>query len=203
MHAGQPLELALGLGAARRRAGFGLLDPLPELVDLGVLGLAFAQLFLDRLDLLAEEVVALGLGELASRPAPGSWSKAPGPQAAARGYWPSRSSRARTLISPSSVCFSSIENGRLEPSRSASRPGSRVFIAATWSSSGICWLWSTIRWKRRLTWWTRASSSTPSSTTSSQRLDLTDQVGLGLDDLDQPGADTAPGRRSASSRRGT
>ena len=65
MHAGEPLELALGLaehlvGRAR------LLDPLPELGDLGVLALALAQLFLDRLDLLAEEVVALGLGELAA-----------------------------------------------------------------------------------------------------------------------------------------
>ena len=58
-------------------------------------------------------------------------------------------------------------NGRLEASRSASRPGSRVLIAATCSSSGICWLWSTIRWKNRFTWCTRASSSTPSSTTSS------------------------------------
>ena len=63
MHAGEPLELALGLaqdllGRARR------LDPLPELGDLGVLALALAQLLLDRLDLLAEEMVALGLGEL-------------------------------------------------------------------------------------------------------------------------------------------
>ena len=82
-------------------------------------------------------------------------------------YCPSRSSRVRTLISPSRLCFSSIVNGRLEASRSASRPGSRVLIAATCSSSGICWLWSTIRWKKRLTWCTRASSSTPSSTTSS------------------------------------
>ena len=63
MHPGQPLELPLGLmedflGRARR------LEPLPELGELGVLGLAFAQLFLDGLDLLPQEVVALGLGEL-------------------------------------------------------------------------------------------------------------------------------------------
>ena len=36
-----------------------------------------------------------------------------------------------------------------------------------------------------------------------ERLDLADQVRLGLDDAHQPGPGTAPGRRSASSRRGT
>ncbi len=65
MHARQPLELALGLGQDLDR-WVGLLDPLPQLADLGVLSLAFAQLFLDRLELLAEEMVALGLGELAA-----------------------------------------------------------------------------------------------------------------------------------------
>ena len=65
VHAGQPLELALRLAQhLLRRAG--LLDPLPELADLGVFALAFAQLLLDRLELLAEEVVALGLGQLAA-----------------------------------------------------------------------------------------------------------------------------------------
>ena len=63
MHAGQPLELALGL-AQHLVGGVGRLDPLPELGELGVLALAFAQLLLDRLDLLPQEVVALGLREL-------------------------------------------------------------------------------------------------------------------------------------------
>ena len=65
VHAGQPLELAfrLGLHLARR---VGVLDPFPQLADLGVFVLAFAQLVLDRLQLLAEEMVALGLGQLAA-----------------------------------------------------------------------------------------------------------------------------------------
>ena len=49
-----------------RCGGLGLLDPLPQLADLGVLALALAQLLLDRLELLAEEMVALGLGQLAA-----------------------------------------------------------------------------------------------------------------------------------------
>ena len=60
VHAGQALDLAFGFVLDLAR-GLGLLDPLPQLVDLGVLALAFAQLVLDRLDLLAEEMVALGL----------------------------------------------------------------------------------------------------------------------------------------------
>ena len=43
-----------------------LLDPFPQLADLGVFVLAFPQLVLDRLHLLAEEVVALGLRKLAA-----------------------------------------------------------------------------------------------------------------------------------------
>ena len=65
MHPGQPLELALGLGLDLDRR-VGLLDPLPQLADLGVLALALAQLLLDRLELLPEEMVPLGLGELAA-----------------------------------------------------------------------------------------------------------------------------------------
>ena len=65
VHPGEPLELALRLGL-HLRGRVGLLDPLPELADLGVLALALAQLVLDRLELLAEEMVALGLGELAA-----------------------------------------------------------------------------------------------------------------------------------------
>ncbi len=45
----------------RRTCG---LDPLPEFGDLGIFGLAFAQLFLDRLDLLSEKVISLRLGKL-------------------------------------------------------------------------------------------------------------------------------------------
>ena len=41
-----------------------LLDLLAELVDLGLLVVALAQLFLDRLELLAEEVLALALVDL-------------------------------------------------------------------------------------------------------------------------------------------
>ena len=63
MHARQPLDLALGLGE-HLGGGLRLLELLPELVELGVVGLALAELLLDRLDLLAEEVVALGLGDL-------------------------------------------------------------------------------------------------------------------------------------------
>ncbi len=65
VHSGQPLELAFRLGLHLAR-GVGVLDPFPQLADLGVFVLAFAQLVLDRLHLLAEEMVALGLGELAA-----------------------------------------------------------------------------------------------------------------------------------------
>ena len=82
VHAGQPLELALGLVQHFLRRTRRL-DPLPELGDLGILGLALTQLLLDRLDLLPQEVIALGLRELASRPAPESWSRAPGRRAGA------------------------------------------------------------------------------------------------------------------------
>ena len=40
------------------------LDPLPELGDLGIIGLAFPQLLLNRLDLLPQEVVSLGFRQL-------------------------------------------------------------------------------------------------------------------------------------------
>ena len=63
MHPGQPVHLALGLGQDLG-GGLGLLQLLPEFVQLGVVGLGLAQLVLDGLDLLAEEVVALGLGDL-------------------------------------------------------------------------------------------------------------------------------------------
>ena len=65
VHPGEPLELALGLAQHLLRR-IGLLDPLPQLGDLGVLAFALAQLVLDRLELLAEEMVALGLGQLAA-----------------------------------------------------------------------------------------------------------------------------------------
>ena len=63
VHPGEPVDLALGLGQDLG-GGLGLLELLPELVQLGVVRLALAELVLDRLDLLAEEVVALGLGDL-------------------------------------------------------------------------------------------------------------------------------------------
>ena len=63
VHAGQPLELALCLvqNILRRTRR---LDPLPELGDLGIIGLAFPQFLLNGLDLLPQEVIALGLRQL-------------------------------------------------------------------------------------------------------------------------------------------
>ena len=59
----EPRELALG-----RLQGVlgkpGRLDPLAQLVDLGLLLVALAQLLLDRLQLLAQEVLALALVDL-------------------------------------------------------------------------------------------------------------------------------------------
>ena len=63
MHPREPFDLALGLGE-HVVGGFGGLEFLPEFVELGVLRLALAKFLLDRLDLLAEEMVALGLGDL-------------------------------------------------------------------------------------------------------------------------------------------
>ena len=59
----EPPELAVGrlagvLGQVRR------LDPLAQLVDLGLLLVALAELVLDRLQLLAQEVLALALVDL-------------------------------------------------------------------------------------------------------------------------------------------
>ncbi len=65
MHPGQPLELALRL-ILDLDGRIGLLDPLPQLADLGVLALALAQLLLDRLELLPEEMVPLRLRQLAA-----------------------------------------------------------------------------------------------------------------------------------------
>ena len=63
VHPGQAVHLALGLGEDVG-GGLGLFELLPEFIELGVVRLGLAQLVLDRLDLLAEEVVALGLGDL-------------------------------------------------------------------------------------------------------------------------------------------
>ncbi len=56
-------ELPLG-GLLRILRQAGLLDPLAELVDLGLLLVALAELLLDRLELLAQEVLALALVDL-------------------------------------------------------------------------------------------------------------------------------------------
>ena len=129
VHSGQPLELAFGLGQHLVR-GVGLLDPLPELAELGVFALAFAQLVLDRLDLLAEEMVALGLGELAAdllldlgrkledRELPREVL----PQPLEPGPDVDLAQEALLLLD---------RERQARASRSASRPGSRVFIAAT------------------------------------------------------------------------
>ena len=63
MHPREPLEFSLGfvqhiVGRA------GRFDLLPELGDFRVVGFRLAQLFLDRLDLLSEKVIALCLGQL-------------------------------------------------------------------------------------------------------------------------------------------
>ena len=65
VHSREPLELAFGLAQDFPRR-IGLLDPLPHFGDLGVFTLALAELLLDRLELLAKEVVALGFGQLAA-----------------------------------------------------------------------------------------------------------------------------------------
>ena len=59
----QPAELALGL-LPRLLGQLRLLDPLAQLVDLGLLLVALPQLLLDRLQLLAQEVLALALVDL-------------------------------------------------------------------------------------------------------------------------------------------
>src|SRR5207302_1837573 len=56
----EPGELALG-GLARVLGQLDLLEPAAQLVDLRLLGVALAELLLDRLQLLAEEELALAL----------------------------------------------------------------------------------------------------------------------------------------------
>ena len=59
----EPGELPFG-GLLRLLRQAGLLDPLAELVDLGLLLVGLAELLLDRLELLAQEVLALALVDL-------------------------------------------------------------------------------------------------------------------------------------------
>jgi hypothetical protein len=59
----QPGELALG-GLLRLLGQAGRLDPLAKLVDLGLLLVLFPEFLLDRLELLAEEILALALVDL-------------------------------------------------------------------------------------------------------------------------------------------
>src|SRR5207249_4041505 len=59
----QAADLAVGLAPGLGRQP-GLLDPLAELAELGVLGVELAQLALDGLELLAQEVLALRLAHL-------------------------------------------------------------------------------------------------------------------------------------------
>ncbi len=63
MHAGESLQLAAAF-VEDLLGRLGVLDPLPEFLQLGVLALGLAQLGLDRLELLAEEMLALGSRKL-------------------------------------------------------------------------------------------------------------------------------------------
>ena len=112
------------------------LEPLPQLVDLGLVLVALAELVLDRLQLLAEEVLALALVHLRPRPATGSWSRAPN----------TSSSRLRIAEScPQALLdVDALEQllplrgigRRVEATRCASALGSSTFAAASCSSSG-------------------------------------------------------------------
>ena len=64
-HARQPVDLAHRRPSARARAGLRVLDPLAQLRDL--VALAFAELLLDRLQLLAQVVLPLRVGHLLLR----------------------------------------------------------------------------------------------------------------------------------------
>src|SRR5215470_9138781 len=62
LHGGESLQLALGL-ASRLLGQAGLLDPAAQLTDLGVFLALLAELLLDRLGLLAQDELALLLGQ--------------------------------------------------------------------------------------------------------------------------------------------
>ena len=59
----EPSELAVD-GLPHVLGQLGRLDAFAELLELGLLGVALAELLLDRLQLLAQEVLALALLEL-------------------------------------------------------------------------------------------------------------------------------------------
>ena len=80
----QPRELALG-GFAGVLGQFGLLDPLAQLVDLGLLLVPLPQLVLDRFQLLAQEELALAFVDLRTGPGTGSGCRAGPPPARGRG----------------------------------------------------------------------------------------------------------------------
>ena len=129
MHGGQPLELALCLmqnilGRTRR------LDPLPELGDFGIIGLAFPQFLLNGLDLLPQEVIPLGLRQLRADLLLNLGRKLQDGKLARQILSQPLEPGPHIDLAQQNL-GSSIEKGKLEASRSTNRPGSRVFMAAT------------------------------------------------------------------------
>ena len=125
----------LALGRLQGLLGkLGLLEPLPQLVDLGLLLVALPQLLLNRLQLLAEEVLALPLVDLRLdlrldlRPEL-DHLELPGedlgrtPQALV------------TSTSSRSSCFSVVAIAA-PAIRCVSAEGSSILVTASWSSSG-------------------------------------------------------------------
>ena len=80
----EPRELALGL-AAHLLGQRDRVELLAQLLDLGLGRVALAQLLLDRLELLAQEVLALRACRARTAPATGSASRSQRPRARARG----------------------------------------------------------------------------------------------------------------------
>ena len=165
----QPRELALGR-LARVLGQLGLLDLLAQLVDLGLLLVLLAQLVLDRLQLLAQEVLALGLVDLGLDLGLDLRAELRPPRARGRGSRESRRSRLATSTSSSSSCFSSVVIRSAPAIRWPSAAGSSMLATAICSSSGRYGICSMISEKVR--WTLRVSASS-----SGARLDHVGQLG--------------------------
>ena len=131
----EPAELPFG-GLLRLLRQAGLLDPLAELVDLGLLLVALAELLLDRLELLAQEVLALALVDLGLDLGLDLRAELDHLELAGEDLREAPQPLGRRPRSSSSSCFSSVEMRSAPAIRWESAEGSSRLATASWSSSG-------------------------------------------------------------------
>ena len=183
----QPRELAVGL-LAHDLGQLELGELLAQLLDLGLGRVALPELLLDRLELLAQVVLALGLVHLGLDLRVDPRADLDAPRARARGSPRAAAAACATSTSSSSAWRSSVGIRSAPAIRCESADGSSRLATAICSSSGrygacsmICVnIWRTLR--------TSASSSGPVLDHVGQLGDARDEVGLGRGPLLDPHA---------------